>query len=209
VSREPLLLLGAGGHARACIDVIEAEGRFAISGLVGLREQLGSRVLGYPVLATDAELAGLRRDSAFALVAVGQIRNSEPRVRLFELALRHGFEMARIVSPSAHVSMHASVGEGTIIMHGAIVNAGATVGRNCILNSRALIEHDVVIEDHCHISTGAIVNGDARVAASTFVGSLACIRQGIRIGAGSVIGMGQRVSADCAPATQLAMREGD
>ena len=32
MSKIPLLLVGAGGHARACIDVIELEGRFVIAG---------------------------------------------------------------------------------------------------------------------------------------------------------------------------------
>ena len=34
-----MLLLGAGGHARACIDVIELEGRFSVAGLVGWRRR--------------------------------------------------------------------------------------------------------------------------------------------------------------------------
>ena len=41
MSMSAVLLVGAGGHARACIDVIETEGRFKIAGLVGRSEEVG------------------------------------------------------------------------------------------------------------------------------------------------------------------------
>ncbi len=47
------------------------------------------------------------------------------RIRLYERLRQLGFEMPVVMSPRAYVSRHASVGEGTIVMHGAIVNAGA------------------------------------------------------------------------------------
>jgi len=197
MSESTILLLGAGGHARACIDVIEQQGVFTVGGLVGQPGEVGSRVLGYPVLGTDADLARLQREHAHALVAMGQIKTPDSRIRLFELALSSGFKLPSIVSPRAHVSRHATVGAGTIVMHGAIVNAGAQIGRNCIVNSMSLVEHDTVVADHCHVSTAAAINSGVHVAAGTFVGSNSSVRQGIHIGERCVIGMGQRVLSDC------------
>ncbi len=199
----PIVLLGAGGHARACIDVIEEQARFTVAGLLGLPDQVGSRVLGYPVLGTDADLPEQTREHARALVAVGQIKTPEHRMRLFDLARSCSCEMPVIVSPRAHVSRHAVVGAGTIVMHGAVINAGAVVGSNCIINSLSLVEHDAVIADHCHVSTAAAINSGVRIAAGTFIGSNSCVRQGINIGERCVIGMGQRVLRDCAPGTWL------
>ena len=203
MSREPLLLLGAGGHARSCIDVIEEEGRFAIAGLVGLREEVGTKVLGYAVLGHDADLPALLGEYRNALVTIGQIKSPDLRTRLFDEARKSGCEFPVIVSPLAHVSRHATVGVGTIVMHGAIVNAAAAVGRNCIINSHALVEHDAVVEDHCHISTSAAVNSGVRVSTGTFVGSNSSVRQSVTIGERSVIGMGERVLRDCDPRTWL------
>jgi len=203
VSQVPILLLGAGGHARACIDVIEQEGRFAVAGLVGLPDERGARILGYPVLGTDAELAGLLRNYTHALITVGQIRTAEPRMRLFDLLERNGCALPVIVSPRAYVSPHATLGAGTIVMHGAVVNAAAVVGRNCIINSQSLIEHDAVIADHCHISTAAAINSGVRIGSATFIGSNSSVRQVVNIGERCLIGMGQRVLADCAAGTHL------
>jgi len=188
-----ILLVGAGGHARACIDVIELEGRFAIAGLVGLPEEVGGEVLGYPVLGTNQDLGRLKETYPNALVTVGQIKSPETRIHLFELLGAQGFSQPAIVSPKAYVSHHASLGSGSIVMHGALVNAGARVGQNCIINSQALIEHDAVIEDHCHISTGARVNGGARVGQGGFVGSGSVLREGIVLGEQCLVGMGLAV----------------
>lgn len=191
-----LILIGAGGHAHACVDVIEQHGRYEIAGLVGMPEEVNSTSLGYSVIASDRDLPKLAKVCRYALVTVGQIGSAVNRMRLYRLAVELGFELPAVVSPLAYVSRHAVIGAGTIVMHGAIVNAGARLGDNCIVNTRALIEHDASIEDHCHISTGAILNGNVRLGAGSFVGSGSTIREGVALGKASVVGMGVAVRHD-------------
>lgn len=189
----PLLLFGCGGHARSCIDVIESEGRFRIAGLVGMVHEIGEEVLGYPVLGSDGELDRLRSLARHAVVTVGQIKSPDVRMNLHDRLTAGGWILPSIYSPFALVSSHATVGAGTMVMHGAIINAGARIGCNCIINSRALIEHDCEIGDHCHIATGAILNGNVSVGGASFIGSGSVVRQDVRIGRRCVIGMGQTV----------------
>jgi sugar O-acyltransferase (sialic acid O-acetyltransferase NeuD family) len=203
MTREPILLVGAGGHARSCIDVVETCGRFEIAGLIGAPPEVGQDVFGRRVIGTDADLGDHLAHIPNALVAVGQIRSSATRERLFAQLHALGFKLPAIVSPRAHVSPHAKIGAGTIVMHGAVVNAGARVGENCILNSLSLVEHDAEIGDHTHLSTGAIVNGAAHVGARCFVGSGSVVREGITVGEGSLIGMHQAMLRDCAPGTRF------
>jgi sugar O-acyltransferase (sialic acid O-acetyltransferase NeuD family) len=198
-----LLLIGSGGHARACIDVVEQGGRFTIAGLIGLPAEVGTSVVGYPVVGVDADLASLRLRNAHALIAVGQIKDPAPRIRLFELLQQQNWTLPSVVSPRSYVSAHARLGAGSVVMHGATVNAGAVVGRNCIVNSHALVEHDAVIGDHCHIATAAVVNGGVHVGSGTFVGSNATIHQQVNIGERCIIGMAQVVRRDCEAGTRL------
>ena len=202
MSKKEIVLIGAGGHARACIDVIEQDGGFQIVGLVGKNEEIGSEVLGYEVLSDDSKLLELAKRIPYALITVGQIHNSENRINLFQTAANAGFTLASIRSPLAYVSPKAGIGVGTIIMHDAIVNAGAKIGNNCIINSKTLIEHDSVISDNCHISTGVIINGHVTVLSGSFIGSGSVIRNGISVGENSVGGMGSVIRRDLEPRTR-------
>ena len=185
-----LILIGAGGHARSCIDTIEQEGSYRIAGIVGLAKEVGSKQFGYQVLGTDSDLIELAKHYPNALIALGQITTAEHRIRLYQQALNIGFKLPGVIAPTAYVSPHATIGAGTIVMHGAIVNAGAVIGNNCIINSRALIEHDAQVADHCHISTGAILNGDTSIGSGSFIGSGTTIKEGIVIEANALVGMG-------------------
>jgi len=203
MSKSDLILIGAGGHARSCIDVIEQQGKYHIAGLVGTPEQKHTQQLGYAVIASDDELGELAKLYRYALIAIGQTQTAEHRIRLYQFAVQCGFELPVIVAPTAHISRHAVIGAGSIVMHGAIVNAGVKVGRNCIINTRALIEHDTNIEEHCHISTGAVLNGDVTVGAGCFIGSGSSIKEGVGIGKGCLVGMGLSVRHNLADNTHF------
>jgi sugar O-acyltransferase (sialic acid O-acetyltransferase NeuD family) len=191
--KEDLILIGGGGHCRSCIDVIEMEGRFSIRGIVDEKEALDPTLTDYPLLGREEDILTLSRSCRNFLVTIGQIKYPEPRIRLFKHLKQLGITLPIIVSPLAHVSRQASLGEGTIVMHHALVNAGAFVGRNCIINTKALIEHDVVIEDHCHISTAAVVNGMAKIQRCSFIGSNAVVRELVTVGEQSIVGAGVTV----------------
>ena len=188
-----LVLIGSGGHARSCIDVVQLENRYRLHGLIGQESEVGSKILGYSVLGSDLELDDVRSSVEYALVAVGQIKNVEQRIRLIDRVKRAGFKLATIVSPLAYVSQTASLGPGTIVMHHALINANVSIGENCIINSKSLIEHDVSIGDCCHISTGAILNGGVHIGERTFVGSSAVIKEGVMVCSETIVGIGSCV----------------
>lgn len=172
-----ILLIGGGGHCKSVIDVIEAEGLFEIAGIIDQQEFIGQKVLGYEIIGCDDDLERLAAHINYAIVTVGQIKSPDVRIKLFNRLQSIGFKIPSIVSPRAYVSKHAELGNGTVVMHDALINAAAAVGDNCIINTKALIEHDCVIHDHCHISTGAILNGGAIVHRGTFVGSNAVSKE--------------------------------
>jgi sugar O-acyltransferase (sialic acid O-acetyltransferase NeuD family) len=203
MSKPNLILIGAGGHARACIDVIEQHDQYQIAGLVGMPEEIHARLFGYSVIATGDDLLQLTKEYQYAFVAIGQIQSPDNRIRLYRQASELGFQLPVIIAPTAHVSRHVTLGTGTIVMHGAIVNAGARVGINCIINTRSLLEHDATVEDHCHISTGAILNGDVSIGAGSFVGSGCVIKEGVSLGKNCVVGMALSVRHNLADSTKF------
>jgi sugar O-acyltransferase (sialic acid O-acetyltransferase NeuD family) len=188
-----IILIGAGGHCKSVIDVIEQEGQFEIVGIIDKPELIGTNVLRYSVIGNDSDLENLAKIYTYALVTVGQIQSSELRIKLFSIATEAGFTLPSIISPRAYVSQYASIGKGTIVMHDALINAKAIIGKNCIINSKSLIEHDSVISDHCHISTNTTINGGVTIETGCFIGSSAVTRESITIRKNSFIKAGSVV----------------
>ena len=197
----PLLLIGGGGHCRSCIDVIEKTGRFQIAGIVDFNETTDAARLGYPWLGSDDALPTLLKQYRSVLITVGQVKSPDIRIALFEKLSALGAEFPVIVSPLAHVSKHAVVKAGTVVMHGAIINATASVGENCIINSQSLVEHDACVAAHCHLSTGARLNGDVHVDAGSFIGSGAVVHHGVRIARRCIVGAGAVVAKNLTEGT--------
>jgi len=175
--KKKLILLGGGGHCKSSIDVIEQAGQYDIVGIIDHQEQLGELVLGYKVIGTDNDIESLAKKGNEFLITVGQIKSPNTRERLFNQLRQCSVKMATIISPRSYVSQYAKIGEGSIIMHDALVNASVSIGKNCIINTKALIEHDAIIGDHCHISTGAVINGGMNIKQGTFFGSNATGRE--------------------------------
>ena len=53
MSKPSLLLIGAGGHAKSCIDVIEQQNKYQIFGLVGSPDEVGSQIFNHKVQFVD------------------------------------------------------------------------------------------------------------------------------------------------------------
>lgn len=188
-----LILVGGGGHCKACIDVIEKAGTYKIYGILDVVAKAETRILGYPVIGSDENIGEYVSGRFHFLVTIGQVKNFFLRKRLFEkIQNLQGF-FATIISTGAYVSKHASLGKGTIIMHGACVGPEAQIGDNCIINNLANIDHEAIIGDHCHVSTGTIINGACRTGNGVMIGSRAVLLQGISIADNVVIGAGSVV----------------
>lgn len=189
-----IILIGGGGHCKACIDVIEQEAKFSILGILDDNEsKIGTSIMGYTILGTTLDLELFLGKCSNYLITVGQIKSPENRVRIFKQLKKHTVHLPVIISPWAYVSKHAKIEEGTIIMHHALVNAYAIIKENCIINTKAVIEHDSTIGAHCHISTGSIINGTVDVGQKTFIGSLSTLVNNISIADESIVASGSVV----------------
>ncbi|KGI55913.1 NeuD/PglB/VioB family sugar acetyltransferase [Campylobacter sp. MIT 97-5078] len=192
--KEKLLIIGAGGHAKSCVDVIEKEGKFEILGFVDNDANI-KKVFEYEVLGCDDDLPRLFKTCKFAFLGIGQIKSPDLRVKLFKRLKSIGFCLPTIISPLAYVSKHAFISnEASIIMHQALINTNAKIGKACIINTKALIEHDAVVEDFCHISTAAVVNGECKVAQKSFVGSNSMLKHTQNLAEQSVFFAGKNLT---------------
>jgi len=193
MSRKSLILVGGGGHARACADVINTNKKYKIIGYTDVEEN--KLMSDYNYLGTDDILSNYINNSFF-IITIGQIKYYSKRKELFDYLKKNKANLISIESCNSYVSKNSCIGVGTIIMHGAIIQTNVKVGENCIVNDRALIEHDVTIGNNCHISTSSVINGNVKVGDGVFIGSGAIIKNGVKIANNCVIGMGVSLKTD-------------
>jgi len=194
MNKTPVLLIGGGGHCAAVIDVIEAQGKYDIKGIVEAENVQNTSLLGYPVIGNDRQLSELIQKIPHCVITVGQTQSAYVRKTLFKKIKQFGGILPNIISPLARVTRSATLGEGVVIMHYALVNSFAYIGNNCIINNRALIEHHAIVGANCHVSTGAILNGAAEIGEECLIGSGSVILQSINITAQSIVGAGATVT---------------
>lgn len=176
-----MYLYGASGHAKVIIDIIKAQGGI-IEGLVDDNPDL-KELCGVPVLHSAKGLSPF-------IISIG---NSEMRKTIAE-CLNCEFENA--IHPSAIISSSVVIGEGTVVMQGAIIQTEVQIGKHCIINTKASIDHECVLDNYVHIAPGCTISGDVHVGEGTWIGVGTTIIQGVRIGKNCFIGAGSVILKD-------------
>lgn len=196
----PVVILGAGGHARDVLDVFEAcndatPGRFDVVGFVSeVESDHGRDVNGRPCLGGfewfdgDASRSGVRVVCGIGATAV--------RRRLAERCRQRGLGFVSVVHPRAVVTRRVAIGEGVVITAGVVVTNNVRLGDHVHLNVGSTVAHDVVLEDYVTIAPGVNVSGNVRVGTGCDIGTGASIIQKVRIGEWSVVGAGAAVTRD-------------
>jgi sugar O-acyltransferase (sialic acid O-acetyltransferase NeuD family) len=113
-----------------------------------------------------------------------------------EIAQLLDARFGRAIHPSAIVASSASIGEGTVLLHGSIVQPNARIGRHVLINTAASVDHDCVVEDFAHISPHATLSGHVRVGEGTHIGAGAVVIPKITIGRWCRVGAGAVVISD-------------
>lgn len=195
----PVIVLGAGGHAKVLIDALLLSGR----NIVGIADndisRHGKTILGVPVIGDD-EAVFSHPPAGVALVnGLGSVQSTEAREKLFSKFKEEGYFFANVIHSAATVSSDAQVGEGAQIMAGTVIQPGSSIGINSIINTKASIDHDCRIGHHVHIAPGATLSGNVDVGDSVHIGTGVVVIQGIKIGRGSTIAAGAVVVRDVPP----------
>ena len=177
-----MILYGASGHGKVIIDILEANNT-PIDYIVDDNPQV-NEVLGYEV----------RRNTGSYDEAIISIGSAEIRRKIVESIEAKKYPVA--MHPTAVVSPRAKIGEGTVVMQGAIVQTCVEIGKHCIINTGASVDHECRIGDYVHIAPHATLSGDVEVGDGTWVGAGAVVKQCIRIGRNCMIGAGAIVVKD-------------
>ncbi len=192
-----LIIYGGGGHAKALIELIRAEGKYTVHGILDDGLPAGSQVLDIPVLGNASLLPELRRKGiGLAVNAVGGIGNIAPRLRVYENLRSGGFQCPTVIHPRAYIEPSARIGEGGQIFFNAYIGSEVTIGFGCIINTGAIVSHDCQLSDYVNLSPGAILAGNVSVDERTLIGMGVTVNLNVQVGAGSRVGNSAVVKED-------------
>jgi len=200
VNKPPVIVLGAGGHAKVVIDALRCAG-YKVLGLTDANPtRHGASVLGVPVLGGDEAVQRYGVADVQLANGIGSTGNSDLRRAVFEKFVGLGYHFAALLHPSAVVANDVLLGEGAQIMAGVVLQPGCRIGRNVIVNTRAAIDHDCDIGDHAHVSPGATLCGNVTIGASAHIGAGSTVIQTVTVGANALVAAGAVVVRDVLPA---------
>lgn len=190
----PIVVIGAGGHAKVVIECL----RYAGWNIIGCTDVDPSprNCAGVPVLGDDGVLGKLRSDGvAHAFCALGA---NGLRERIGRRLIGDGFDLPFVRGPGTNLSASARIGAGTILMPGATINVDTCVGALAIINTNASVDHDGMIGDAAHIGPGSALAGEVAVGARSFIATGSSVIPRISIGTDVVVGAGSTVIRDIA-----------
>jgi len=189
-----VLLIGAGGHARVCLEALLDDPSNDVVGAVS-RDGLAANGLGIEVLGRDVDaldIAQRQRLTTFC-VAIG---NNIIRQRFGKMLTERGHVVTSAISRFAMLSRSCSLADGVQILPGAVVNAATTIGDGVIVNTNASVDHDCSVGAYVHIAPGVAIGGDVTIGAGALIGIGSRILPGLTIGAGTIVGGGAVVVDD-------------
>ena len=194
MSTTRVLLIGAGGHARVCLEALHDQSGVTVVGAVSSD---GATIAGLGVvsLGTDADLADVaaehRIDAAHPAIGSNRARASVGR-----RWAATGLTLHSAISRFAMLSSTCELANGVAVLPGAVVNAATRVGAGTILNTNSSIDHDCVIGEYVHIAPGVAIGGGVTVEDGALIGIGARVLPNLTIGAGAVVGGGSVVVSD-------------
>ncbi|UZQ50526.1 acetyltransferase [Clostridium kluyveri] len=190
-----IVLIGAGGHCKVIVDLIESLKEYYIFGVTD-KKKWGT-ILNYKIVGDDSELENIYKSGVhYAFICVGTISNLSIRNKIYSKLKNIGFNIPVLIHKGAIASPYAHIEEGTCVMAGVVVNAGSHIGKNCIINTGSVIEHDCKIGDNTHISPNVALSGGTKVGNNTHIGIGSSVIQNIRIGNNVTVGAGAVVIDD-------------
>ena len=198
---KPLILIGGGGHAKVVASTL-MEMKISILGFVD-PAPAHATLLGLPHLGGDDAVLAHAPTEILLAQGLGCTRPDPRRAAVFNHFKSLGYSFITAIHPATSVATDVEIGEGTVILAGAIVQPGTRIGLDCILNTRCSVDHDCHIGPHNHIAPGTTLSGSITTGPNCHIGAGATIIQGLSIGENSLVGAGSTVLRSVPPDTTV------
>lgn len=182
-----LIIIGASGHGKVILDIAILCGYTDIvfaDDNTDIKDCCGYPVVNNSKCAPDGEVFIAIGDAVKRRYLTEYYRNRKKPI---------------LIHPSSVIAKDVTIGEGTVIMAGAVLNPGVRLGKSCIINTSSSVDHDCEIGNFGHVSVGTHVCGTVKIGDNVWMGAGSVISNNISICSNVLIGAGTVVvkNIDC------------
>lgn len=169
---KPIALIGWGGHAKVCNEILNICGTPATLVITKNKESM-TNGLECPTIDEEDFLRKYKPDEFDIVNGIGILPGKLKLLRrnVWTKFKNFGFHFITIAHPSAIVSESTELGEGSQIMAGCVIQLGVRIGQCSIINTRSSVDHDCYVGDHVHVAPGCTLCGNVTLEENVFVGA--------------------------------------
>tara|TARA_R110001592_G_scaffold120545_3_gene324961 strand:- start:39325 stop:39942 length:618 start_codon:yes stop_codon:yes gene_type:complete len=188
------LLIGAGGLAKQCIQIIRSLDRlrygkrFLYSNSIEPDYKFGLKTLN------DDSLKDQLDTLSYYAILIGNPKWRKHFHTIMDKNKRIG--AINLYADSFDLQSNTNIGIGCIFLGNSLLESYATVGSYVLVNYGAQIHHDAVVGDYSEICPGAKLLGGCSVGQETSIGTNAVILPMVNVGNNCKVGAGAVVTND-------------
>lgn len=191
------IILGAGGHCRALLSILQEQHReeYIIHGIVDTQPVTGDEsILGVRVIGSVNDLGNYFNCGVkFLFLAIG---DNTQRAEYYSKAKTIGFALPNLIANGAYIAPSAVMGDGNLLCHRTHLGPMSRIGNANILNTGSILEHESTLGDFCHLAPTAVISGRTHLKNLVFLGVNATVIDKVNVCSNVMIGAGAVVVKD-------------
>lgn len=187
--RNPVIILGYGGHASVLVDILKLLD-VEILGYVTSGINTSSKLINIRSLGHENIIFRYKFSEVDLINGIGSTPEGSNRRSVTTKFKKQNYRFLSLIHPTATIGSNIVLSEGVQIMAGCIIQNNTTIGSNTIINTNSIVEHDCKIGDDCHVAPGATICGNVTILDKTFIGAHSCVINKIKIGSNVVVAAG-------------------
>jgi sugar O-acyltransferase (sialic acid O-acetyltransferase NeuD family) len=195
-----IVLAGNAITAQILHSYLAADARYRVVGIT-VDDEFVSKgsVGGFEAVPLSRLASAFPAGDCRVLMAIGYANLNRVRESVFDRLKGMGYAIETYVHPEARVHSQIPLGEGCVVLPGAVIEPHVSVGADAMVWANVTLAHHCSVAEHCWIASGTVVSGQAKILRNAFVGVNATIVNGVTVGEYNIIGAAALVSKDTKP----------
>jgi sugar O-acyltransferase (sialic acid O-acetyltransferase NeuD family) len=195
-----ILLAGNAITAEILFAYLRRDARYEVKGFTVDDEFVGEGGLGdYRTVGLSEAISAFSPDTHRVIMAMGYNDLNRSRETMFGRLRVLGYGIETYIHPDARVYTDQPLGEGSVVLPGAVIEPHARVGANTMIWSNVTLAHHSSVDDHCWLAAGTVVSGQAEVLRNTFLGVNSTVVNAVTVGEFNIVGANALISRDTKP----------